>query len=78
MKEHVVSVRLDEEEYKFMQRWAQNSGMKVSDILRQMIRNSRNSKPGGININPGSLTIGATQPNGAIWMVTNTGGGYGS
>lgn len=55
MKEHVISVRLTDEEWKFMQRWSANSGKKVSDLLREMIEDSRNAR--SVNVTSGYATM---------------------
>lgn len=44
MKEHVVSFRVDKDVFAYLQRWAANSGKTVTDILLELIENSRNTR----------------------------------
>lgn len=40
MKDNILSVRLEKSEYDFLNRWAQNVGLTVSDVVRQLLRQS--------------------------------------
>lgn len=58
-KDHVISVRLSDEEYEYLTTWAKNSGKKLSEIVRDLVIKSKNPFP---------TTLTWTTPKEGYWV----------